>query len=287
MEGVCARAGQTGRWPRRGGVSGGTLFPPNSPPLGHARWTTGDGGRAGGVLRWSAGDKCVPPLGRNAGGVGGLWLMSRARREAARLVPLLLERLQEAGQFARDGDHRRDEGRRDDLAVDLQLQESPRDAKPAWAGVDGSRRCRPLGRGSALGLSLSVRLLQTRSSRRSGPSPWSLRRSFSSACRSCEIVPWERTSRAPSFSARATEIVSLWTSNPTKRIGLVMRLSVGVFTLENRCRSAGGFLTGGSARVSVRATRDFLTAGKRTPFFPVDGRGFAEGTQPSCLGPDR
>ncbi len=46
-----------------------------------------------------------------------------------------------------------------------------------------------------------------------------------------------------------------------------MRLSVGVFTLENRRRLAGGFLTGGSARASVRATRDFLTAGKRTPFF--------------------
>ncbi len=63
-----------------------------------------------------------------------------------------------------------------------------------------------------------------------------------------------------------------------------MRLSVGVFTLENRRRLAGGFLTGGSARASARATRAFLTAGKRTPFFPADGGGFTVGTQPSCLG---
>ncbi len=63
-----------------------------------------------------------------------------------------------------------------------------------------------------------------------------------------------------------------------------MRSSVGVFTLKNRRRIAGGFLTGGSARALARAARNFLTAGKRTPSFPVDGRGFAEGTQPSCLG---
>ncbi|HEV7405673.1 MAG TPA: hypothetical protein VGO11_22205 [Chthoniobacteraceae bacterium] len=101
--------------------------------------------------------------------------------------------------------------------------------------------------------------------------------------RSGNTLPRERTSRSPLPSATATVIVSLWTSNPTKRIGLPMRLSVDeFFTREHRARF-GACVFAGATRTPVRATRgSAFTAGKRT-FFLTEAGGFTEGTQP--LGP--
>src|SRR5580765_2047208 len=79
------------------------------------------------------------------------------------------------------------------------------------------------------------------------------------------------------------KILSLWTSSPTKRNGLLLRLSVWFFTLGNRFRFGVGLPSGGSTRTCFRATRAFFTTGKRTFFSGAGGR-VREGTQPSCLG---
>jgi hypothetical protein len=151
----------------------------------------------------------------------------------------------------------RNERGRDDLAVDLELEEPPREPEAARPGFIADAQLAPL----------RLRALE-------------LAHEFFQRVQIVGDRARERTSRSPLPSATASEIVSLWTSNPTKRIGLPLRLSVdGFCTREHRTRLGDCVFTG-STRTCFGATRGSVSAAGKRPFLFAETGGVTEGTQP-------